>query len=144
MLERASRLKVTSITILSVLFGSGAAATSYYRPDVLVRDAPEEQRLYLEVRNTTKKPMCFDQGNWPNSEGEIDSAKDRAFIEAEGKRFPMTDFDTGYCPGCVARLPPGKSLTAFVKYSDFELPARYEAAPKRLIFQPAAFSCARR
>jgi hypothetical protein len=105
------------------------------------RDAPEEGRIYLTIRNDLPAPICLYPTNWPDGEGVIDAAAPRAAIEVGGARFPMVDLDAGYCPGCRTMVQPNETATAFVKYADFRLPDALRSQPKRLLFQPVSQRC---
>lgn len=71
----------------------------------------------------------------------MDQDGDSVFLEIGGERFPMQRFNTGYCPGCVSRVPPGQTITALISYSEFRLPPELYGEPKKLIFQPLAYRC---
>jgi hypothetical protein len=58
------------------------------------------------------------------------------------ERFPIKDFNTGYCfQGCATRVAPGEQISAFIQYVDFGLPERLVNAQKSLEFSPLAFRC---
>ena len=126
---------------LALLGGCATSALTYYKPAYVVRDAPDDGRMYLELQNTTGKTLCLDEASWPNSEGEIDSASKRVSINVNGTSFPMKSIDTGYCPGCGAKVKPGGKLTGFVKYEYFNIPREYIYSKKELIFIPVASTC---
>lgn len=116
-------------------------STAVLKPSVSIRDAPEEARLYLTIRNDLHFPICLYSTNWPDGAGVIEQAASRAWIEVEGQRFAMNDLDGGYCPGCRMKLDPRQSATAFVRYADFNLPEALGSHRKSLHFQPEAQPC---
>jgi hypothetical protein len=101
---------------------------------VVIRDAPEEGRLYVTIRNDLRHAICLYPTNWPNRAGIIEQATDRIWIEVEGRRFPMMDLDAGYCPDCRTKLRSKQSATAFVSYTDFNLPEAFNSHRKSLHF----------
>lgn len=130
--------------VFAIAFLVAACATTSavsLKPQITFRDAPEDGRIYLSIRNDFEHAICLYPTNWPDASGVIEQAADRAWIEVGGRRFTMTDLDAGYCPGCRKKIPPGKSVTAFVNYGDFRLPEAVRWQRKRLLFQPEAQPC---
>jgi hypothetical protein len=106
-----------------------------------MRDDPAGQRIVLFNRNPTEWKMCLSPDNWPNAAGVLDQASDRVFLRAGGERFPIRDFNTGYCPRCALVVKPHQQVSTAIPYSEFNLPARLYGAPKTLDFHPAAYAC---
>jgi hypothetical protein len=105
-------------------------------------DHPGERRVELTYSNSSRNTMCLLPENWPNSAGKIDQASDRVFLVVGQERFPIRDFNTGYCPkGCATRVAPGGQLSASIAYADFGLPDRLITSRKTLEFSPVAFKC---
>lgn len=106
------------------------------------RDDPGRKRVELTYRNSSRHAMCLLPEHWPNSAGKINQASDAVFLVVGQERFPIKDFNTGYCPqGCATRVAPGALLSAFIAYEDFGLPDRLISAQKSLEFSPVAFEC---
>ena len=88
--------------------------------------------------------MCLLPEHWPNHAGKIDQASDRVALVVGQERFPIVDFNTGYCPhGCATPVAPGEQVSSAISYSDFGLPERLMDSPKTLEFTPMAFACGR-
>jgi len=106
-------------------------------------DQPEQQRLELRYRNETKQTMCLAPEHWPNRAGKINQASDVVFLIVGSERFPIQDFNTGYCRGdeCSLRVAPGEEVAAFIPYADFKLPERLWREAKTLEFRPQAYAC---
>jgi hypothetical protein len=130
-----------AIAILVVV--TGCATQSALTPiKYEYTDVPAERRIEVEYRNTTGVTMCLLPEHWPNQAGKINQASDSVFLVAGQERFPIENFNTGYCPqGCATRVAPGEKLSSSIPYADFSLPERLRDAPKKLEFSPMAFAC---
>ena len=105
-------------------------------------DDPANREFRLSFRNTTRHSLCLNPEDWPNAAGKINQASDRVAIIIGDRRFPIQDFNTGYCiGGCPIRVRPGEEVAASISYSDFEIPAALYSSDKRLEFSPHAFRC---
>jgi len=105
-------------------------------------DVPAERRIEVTYRNLTGAAMCLLPEHWPNQAGKINQASDIVFLVVGQERFPIENFDTGYCPqGCATRVAPGEKISRSIPYADFSLPERLKDAPKTLEFSPKAFAC---
>lgn len=105
-------------------------------------DNPSERRIDLTYQNTSTHTMCLLPEHWPNLGGKINQASDRVHLVVDHERFPLEDFNTGYCPqGCSLRVAPGEKVAAYIRYSDFKLPDRLASEPKALEFAPLAYKC---
>lgn len=107
-------------------------------------DVPAQSKVEVTYRNQSGTTMCLLPEHWPNQAGKINQAGDIVFLVVAGRRFPILDFNTGYCPqGCAIRVEPGETAAGFIRYADFELPEQLRDAPKTLEFSPMAFPCPR-
>ncbi len=104
-------------------------------------DNPKEKRLDLVYRNTSTHAMCIHPDHWPNVAGKIDQAGDYVYLIVNQQRFPIKNFNTGYCPGCATRVEPGKEIRAFISYEDFNLPEAFHEKVKVLDFHPNGHAC---
>lgn len=105
-------------------------------------DVPAERRIQVTYHNTSRVTMCLLPEHWPNQAGKINQASDSVFLVVGQERFPIVDFNTGYCPqGCATRVAPGEKVSSSIPYADFGLPERLKDAPKTLEFSPTAFEC---
>lgn len=106
-------------------------------------DHPDEGRVELLYRNESKRTVCISANNWPNLAGKVNQMGDRVFLIAAGQRFPIEDFDTGYCIGekCAQRVRPGEQISASIPYTEFGLPESLTKEPKTLEFSPTGYLC---
>jgi hypothetical protein len=105
-------------------------------------DVPAEHQIEVAYRNTTRITMCLLPEQWPNQAGKINQASDSVFLVVGQERFPIENFNTGYCPqGCATRVAPGETVSSSIQYADFGLPERLKDAPKTLEFSPMGFKC---
>jgi len=83
--------------------------------------------------------------HWPNAAGKINQASDIVTLQVDGQRFPVVDFNTGYCTGerCATHVAAGETTTAFISYDDFNLPGSLRQRPKTLEFSISAYVCSR-
>ena len=123
---------------------TGCAARSALAPvEFGYVDVPTARRIEVTYRNSTKVTMCLLPEHWPNQAGKIDQGSDRVTLVVGQERFPIMDFNTGYCPqGCAIHVAPGEQVSSSIAYADFGLPERLKDAPKTLEFSPMAFACA--
>lgn len=128
--------------MVSMLMAGCAASTELIRIDYQFLDNPVERRIDLTYRNESDSTMCLLPEDWPNLGGKINQASDRVYLVVGQERFPIEDFNTGYCPqGCAFRVAPGKKISASIPYSDFRLPERLNDKLKKLEFSPTAYKC---
>lgn len=135
-------MKRTGAIAILVLV-SGCATQSVLTPiKYEYVDAPAERRIEVTYRNITGVTMCLLPEHWPNQAGKINQASDSVFLVVGQERFPVVDFNTGYCPqGCATHVAPGEKVSSSIPYADFSLPERLKDAPKTLEFSPTAFAC---
>ena len=104
-------------------------------------DVPEERRIEVVFHNYLGYTVCLSPDTWPNQAGKIDQASEYVFLMIDGRRFPIEDFNTGYCPGCWLQVSPGETVTASIPYSDFGVPKDLENLEKDLVLSPVACRC---
>ena len=127
---------------MAVLATGCASQPTLVRVDFEMRDKPADRQIEVVYQNAQKNPMCLLPEHWPNVAGKINQASDLVFLVVEGRRFPIENFNTGYCPkGCSTRVKPGEQQSARIAYADFGLPQELYGAPKRLEFAPMAYAC---
>lgn len=129
--------------VIVALVLSGCATTTELIPiKYELVDNPKKSRLELSYQNGSDTTMCLLPEHWPNAAGKINQASGSVYLIIGGEQFPIEDFNTGYCPqGCATHVAPGERVTAFIPYSDFDLPSHLRAEPKSLQFSPKAFRC---
>jgi len=122
-----------------------ATTTSQLQPLAYnFEDQPDDSRVMVRYRNAGQSGICVLPEHWPNPGGAIDHDGDRVFLHVGGRRFALRDFNTGYCPeGCATYVGPGREISGFMAYRDFQLPSDLEDYPKRLEFKALGFSCRR-
>ena len=105
-------------------------------------DYPEESRIELLYLNDTGKALCLLATSWPNEAGKLNQMSALVFLVVGAQRFPIEDFNTGYCPtGCVRRVASGEAISGSIPYKDFDLPERLRYEPKSLVFPATAYAC---
>lgn len=130
------------MVMLSLLLTGCVTTTAPIAIHYEVLDNPDEGRIELTYQNTSRDTMCLLPEHWPDEAGKINQAGDRVWLIADHERFPIQNFNTGYClQGCAVRVSPGETVRAFISYQDFNLPAELANEPKALDFEPVAFKC---
>ena len=142
----SSLLILCCLLCLSLLLTLGCAS-GFHEPDPVpinyrMRDIPVQHRIELIYRNDSTSDVCLSSGNWPNPAGNIDQASGYVFLKVGAMRFPIKEFNEGYCPGgCGVRVSPGEQLLAFIPYSAFGVPEDLVGEEKTLEFSPVGFKC---
>ncbi len=133
------------LTRYLLLAGLSACATSAYESMPLnytYRDNTASKRIDLFYKNTSKEDVCLDPGQWPNKLGKIDAPSGYVFIIVDGIRYPMNDYNYGYCIGnCQTNIRPGEQSDRYLSYSDFNLPLELYEAKKQLEFPAKTTEC---
>ena len=81
--------------------------------EFVVKDKPSENRIEVLFTNETEELLCLLPEHWPNQAGKINQASDYVFLLVADRRFPIQDYDTGYCPeGCALVVRPGERVPA--------------------------------
>lgn len=132
------------VTIASLVIGLGSAITYVPVRWVLI-DRPKEARIEIQFFNDTPQTLCISEGDWPTPTGTLNFMGDRVALLVGAERFPIRDFDTGYCDahygGCVVRVSPGKKIRGLIPYEEFKLPERLRHAKKKLVYPVQSFVC---
>jgi hypothetical protein len=112
--------------------------------EYVFKDRPSEGRVEVLFTNDTENQLCLLPDHWPNQAGKINQASDYVFLLVAGERFPIEDFNTGYCPGgCALVVHPGETVSSSIAYDDFQLPDDLRRAPKQLELPVVAYTCPR-
>ena len=110
--------------------------------EYVLKDWPSEDRIEVIFTNDTEEQLCLLPEHWPNQAGKIDQASENVFLLVAGRRFPIEDFNTGYCAnGCALVVHPGETVSSSIAYDDFLLPADIRQAPKQLELPVIAYTC---
>lgn len=105
-------------------------------------DDPVREEVRVLFQNTTGRRVCLTPEHWPNAAGWLNQSADRVAIIVDGRRFPIRDWNTGYCPrGCAIEVEPDQQVSASIPYSNFELPDDHKRSEKTLQFAPVASRC---
>ena len=127
---------------LVALLGIGCATSTALFP---IRyefvDIPSERRIELHFRNDLGDSVCLVPEFWPNQAGKINQASGTVFLLIGTQRFPIEEFNTGYCRDCALRIAPDESVTASIRYESFGVPDSLVNEEKRIEFSPKAFRC---
>jgi hypothetical protein len=107
-----------------------------------LKDWPSENRIEVLFTNDAEDPLCLLPEHWPNQAGKINQASENVFLLVGGRRFPIEDFNTGYCSdGCALVVHPGETVSSSIAYDDFQLPGDLRYAPKQLEMPFVAYAC---
>jgi hypothetical protein len=104
-------------------------------------DNINEKNIEIVFHNTYPHPVCLTPEMWPNASGRIDAAGDFVYLTIDGVRYPMKNFNTGYCPGCSTRVSVGETIRGVIPYKHFELPEKLHGDKKDIHFSPVAEIC---
>lgn len=132
---------------LIVTFVIGLASAITYVPVTWkLIDKPNEAKIEIDFFNDTPHTLCIDSSDWPTRTGTLSSMSESMALLVGEERFPIRDFDTGYCyaksyTDCSVRVSPGKTITAFIPYKEFNLPQRLWFEPKKLVYPVKATVC---
>jgi hypothetical protein len=107
-------------------------------------DIPAERKVELRYHNDLGRTICLSPSHWPNQAGKIDGPDGKIVLVLSEKRFPLIDFNTGYCPGCAQGVAPGETIIGFISYSDFNLPEELVNEGKKLEFTTYGYFCKKR
>jgi hypothetical protein len=132
------------IWALSAILLTGCATTASSIPiHYQFTDKPTLRRIELSYRNASGQTLCLSPSEWPNVAGKLNNwAPSNIALRVASARFPLKNFNTGYCVGgCPIYLAPGKRITGFIAYADFDLPADFIWQPKVLEFSSTAYIC---
>jgi len=133
--------------ILALLAAVSVGCHSTARPFEIhytFTDHPNEHRIGVKFVNDRPYDVCLSPEFWPNRAGKIDQASDEVYLIIEGRRFPIVEFNTGYCPStCDTRVAPGEEVQSYIPYRDFGVPENLSASSKELEFSPLAYKCIR-
>ncbi len=110
--------------------------------DYVFKDWPSQGRVEVLFTNDTYGSLCLLPEHWPNQAGKINHASEDVFLLVAGERFPIEDFNTGYCPdGCALAVRPGETVSSSISYNDFRLPPDLWNEPKRLELPVVVYTC---
>lgn len=131
-----------NLRLALVLCLSSCASVDIYESVFTSADNPERGGIELEYRNSSDLRLCLTADYWPNSAGKINMGSDVMFLVVGAERYPVKDFNTGYCPeSCATKVDPGETLKAFIRYEEFGLPIDLQGREKKLEFVPKVFAC---
>ncbi len=107
-----------------------------------LKDWPADGRIEVLYTNDTDGKVCLLPEHWPNHAGKINQASDYVFLIVADERFPIEDFNTGYCiPVCALVVRPSETVSSSISYDDFRLPSHLHNEPKRLELPVTAYTC---
>lgn len=138
---------IRGLTLSLLIFASGGCETTD-RPirgpdgsqiDYRYEDNPEQNKILLFFRNTTKRPICLGAENWPQN-GVMLNTGDEVWLEIDQRRHYLAP-EQDYCPQCVKKVMPGEEHQGFFRYQSFGLADSDSRKEKKLSFIPMGFSC---
>lgn len=105
-------------------------------------DDPIGKRINLEYTNSLGRGVCVGAGDWPNKFGNVHQWSELMFLVVKERRFPIRDFNTGYCVGeCRIHVPPKATIRASIPYEEFALPEELHNEPKSLTYPVTGDFC---
>jgi len=134
-------MRIPGLFLLAFLGVACAHTTRLFPISYELIDLPEQRRLELTFKNRLRYAVCLLPEFWPNAAGKIDHASSLVYLVVETRRFPIEEFNTGYCPDCPLRVEPGDEVKASIGYEAFALPDAHLGKEKRLIFSPKGYRC---
>lgn len=114
-----SRAFLTGAGSLLVLSACAALPDNSDQRPLELSVEPSESAFHLSLTNPSNHARCITSQSWPTRIGQMDFASERVYVEDDGRRFPIRDENTGYCPGCAVRIAARSSITASLPYSEF-------------------------
>ena len=135
-------IRIFALSALAAFFLGCSSTSRIIEVEYGFIDNVAERRVELTFRNSFDHTVCLLPESWPNSAGKINQASEYVFLVINEQRYPIVDFNTGYCPGdCATRVASGGKVLAFIPYSDFDIPLSMIEMPKTLEFSPIALRC---
>jgi len=132
------------ILVTHIVFSLTSVVTDIPVHLVLV-DRPRHAKVEVKFVNNTRETLCIAEGEWPTEKGTLNYMGDRVALLVGNQRFPIRDFDTGYCDGrfdpCAYRIKPGATIKAFIPYREFNLPQQLWLRPKKMVYPLYAYVC---
>jgi hypothetical protein len=135
---------VKNLLLVSFIFLVAGCASGWepVPTEYVFKDWPSENSVEVLFTNDTDDKLCLLPEHWPNQAGKINQASEYVFLLVSGERFPIEDFNTGYCPGgCALVVRPGATVSSSIAYDDFQLPTHFRHAPKQLELPVVAYTC---
>lgn len=135
-------MKTLTLILIVTVLSSCTTNTKMVVINYQYTDNTREKSIQLSFINHEKHAVCLSPEDWPNEGHKINHASGELFLIIGDKRFPIQDFNTGYCPkGCEIRVNPGEETFATIPYSEFNLPTSLYGEKKILAFQPIGQKC---
>ncbi|MBP6014641.1 MAG: hypothetical protein KBA31_20605 [Alphaproteobacteria bacterium] len=106
-------------------------------------DDPAGKRVTLAYTNTLDREVCMSVGDWPNKFGKVNQMSETMYLVVKQQRFPIRDFNTGYCVGveCQIRVSPKATIRANIPYEEFGLPEELRYERKSLTYPVTGDFC---
>ena len=123
---KAARLLVPTGAILA-LAACGVLPDVADRPPLALTVEPVGSAFRISLSNPSSYDRCILSDLWPTRAGQLHFASERVYVEDDGRRFPVRDENTGYCPGCQVRIQAKSAVTATLPYAEF--PGLSESPP---------------
>lgn len=141
-----STLFAAALAFGGTLFLTGCAGRPFtpVHIDYSFSDLQDEQRVEVTYTNNNGFSVCLSVEDWPNHAGKLGFASDVVFLVVDGKKFPVEEFNTGYCTprsACIITVKPGNQISGSISYHDFDLTEQSWDQPKSLIFKPLGYKC---
>jgi|GEM_PF-4949958 len=125
-------LKILIIALLVSINGCAFNKPRSIDAEYQLEDDPENDRVVLSFTNKLKENVCIPRGNWPNPAGNIDGGRGRISLSVGDTKYDIEEFEEGFCPLCLLNIAPGEKVSAFIKYTSFQLPKEKYNLQKQL------------
>jgi len=110
-----------------------------YRVDVV--DQPSDRRFELEFVSLADRPLCFSTESWP-FRGKVGWGSTQVAIAVGDQRYPIQDWNMGYCPGneCASRVEARGRAHGYLSYDEFP-GAPFDGREQSLQFNIGVYAC---
>lgn len=129
--------------VLSCCASSSSATADFLLIEWRMVDNPARKVINLEYTNSLDKSVCMSVGDWPNRFGKVNQMSETTYLMVQQRRFPIRDFNTGYCvgEGCTIRVVSKMTIYAVIPYEEFDLPDELRYERKSLIYPVTGNFC---
>lgn len=120
---------------------SGPLSEDDYR--LSYEDERDNHRFRIDLISTSDARICMHEGAWPGRQGMLHFAAEHVYVVVNAHRYPIADHNIGLCvnPPCLVRVPQRGRLTAYIPYSEFDLPEDVYAVEKQLVYRARPVAC---
>lgn len=133
-------MKFFPAVFIAAASACAAGPVRYVPIEYKVVDHPETRSLQLIYENRSSKRVCIGAENWPSKGGIIDNSGDEFYLEVRGTKY-FLESANDYCPNCVTKVKPRRTIISKLDYSSFELPEDMFKEKKTLYLKSIGYIC---